>query len=281
MSIDVSIVMTHYRRTDLLERSFVSIASQMPKAQYEIVVVNDDQPNKRLIHLCQRFVEFGIRVRILNTFRSAPFRNQSYAMNCGVKSANGYVIILQSAEVMHTGPVIDGMNQLVGDSPNAYYCARCVSLLPQDASWITENIGDIANNNKILKAFDYPTRGEYVGPTNPKYYFFLAGIKRSTYLQIGGMDEDFDRPGYDDNFFEFSTKMNGLDCRILTEVEWFGLHQHHDRPLEDPGYGRSLMQMKSLFEQKQACILHNGGSPIANQGREWGVLPADAEVILG
>lgn len=226
----VSIVMTCYNRASLVRKTLESIFKQdYPK---EVIVVDDGSidDTKELAK------EFPIKYIYLDR---PYYCNQSRAMNVGIRAAQYDNIILQSGEVTHQGDVIAPLVQVIEQEPNIWAFARVVS---------------IEGGKEVM---------DYTSTANPRPFFFLCALKRQNLLDIRGLDEDFDRPGYDDNdLADRLIKGMGLEPVFLDGI--VGYHQEHERGVQQDN------PMSRLYEQKTAQWERGEINHIRNLDREWG-----------
>jgi hypothetical protein len=95
------------------------------------------------------------------------------------------------------------------------------------------------------------------GTGNPRPFFFLGSLWRNDLYAVGGNDEDFKAPGYDDNWFaDCLIKGLGLRCRFVDQV--VGYHQIHARPAN---LDELVAVSKRVYEEKVAAgeFVSSGG----------------------
>ncbi len=92
--------------------------------------------------------------------------------------------------------------------------------------------------------------------------FFLGSLWRKDLYAVGGNDEDFVEPGYDDDWFgDCLIKGLGLKPQFLDHV--VGLHLDHPRPANiDQRMGIS----KKVYYQKRTAALDGTGFWEAREG---------------
>lgn len=168
----VSVVMTAYKRPKQLERTLKSIMWQHFPL-HEIIVVEDGHDGDTE-EVCQRFpVKYVCR-------RDRPdvqFSNPSVPINMGLRRASGDIVVLQNAECEHVGLTLQNLTYRVRDGKAVF---ATVKALNEDGSF----------------------RQWYCHPEHrPVPWFFCGAMHRGRFLDIGGMDEDFTGPGYEDNDF--------------------------------------------------------------------------------
>ena len=104
----------------------------------------------------------------------------------------------------------------------------------------------------------------YTGADNPRPFFFLGALRIEDLFAVGGNDEEFVAPGYDDNWFaDCLMKGLGLLPNFLTSV--VGYHQDHPRP---KGLAKLVEPSRKLYEQKVAAA-KAGDIPYCASGGPW------------
>lgn len=223
-----SIVTATRNKGDYLRRVLDSIFRQKVPFPYEVIVVDDGSTDKTL-EVCSDFDIQYIRLE------NSEYRNPSVARNVGYRAALGEIIIAQSDEVIHhTGDTIERM---------------CAEL--QKGEFVLATVYNYCMKTKKRLSV-------YTGTKNPRPFFFLGAVWKSDLYRIGGNDEEFIKPGYDDNWFaDCLMKGLGLNVRFLGDV--VGLHQDHHRPL---GIEGQILPSKHLYEEKlQLGKFESSGGP--------------------
>jgi hypothetical protein len=200
----VSIVLSYFRRAEQWRRTLLTFEMQNPKTPYEVLIVNDDLPDPAFTAVCQDFKNRnGPIIRAWNTRRTLQYRGPAWPFNLALRHARGRYIFHQNPEVMHVGPVIDRLAELLANRPTAFLCCRCTSLVESDHSWLATHNEWIGNDSLLRTMFDHPARGEYVGRTNPRPLYFLSGAHRDMYWDLGGLDERFTNLNWEDVWHQF------------------------------------------------------------------------------
>lgn len=272
----ISIVMPYVSRASQLARTLTSFARQNNAPSYEVVIVNDGPMDDQLRDLCAWGEQvMGTPIRLFNTGRTYNFRGPAYPWNCAARAARGQILLLQSPEIMHVGEVMAEMYRAMEGKQRPYYCARCLSLSAEDTGTIM--LDEIGKDS--LRRFTPANCEVYVGETNPRLFYFCAGILKADFEALGGLEEGFQYLAYEDDYFAFLVRRNKYDCRILNETDSYVMHQYHERPICN-GYYQAANQSKALLDKLVAGIIHYGRPAVANPGRPWGQLPPGAEVPL-
>jgi len=199
-----------------LRRTLRSIVDQRPGFDYEIIVA-DDGSEDNTKGVCLEFEketagvsgpDVGFKYIHLENPR---YRNPSVARNATYREAKGEIVIAQSDDVIHHSP--DAIKMLVSELQHGEFVIATV------VNW-DMGTGSPAKFGRLT---------EYTGLSNPRPLFFLGALWRSDLYAVGGNDEEFVEPCYDDDWFA-DCLIHGLKLkpRFLTNV--VGHHQHHSRP---------------------------------------------------
>jgi glycosyltransferase involved in cell wall biosynthesis len=221
-----SICIATYNKPALLERTLASIRRQSPPFPYELIVCDDGSKQRLWVkRICQRYEATRLRIE-----RPYEYRNPGAARNAAYRAASGEVLICQSDDVLH---YTDAIEQLV-------------------ALTTRENmvIASVFNHDFDREPNPTPFHFDdcYSGPQKPYPLFFLGSVLREHVYAIGGNDEEFSLPGYEDNFFS-ECLMQGRQLLPVYRGDIIGLHQAHDRPNLQGPYRR----MREVFERKMAA----------------------------
>lgn len=206
-----SIVIATYNKADLLELSLRSIRQQNVSFSYEIIVV-DDGSQDHTREVCRKF-------NVKYAYLDRPYYcNPAKARNIGLKMAASDIVI-QQCEVIHHSP--DCLEKLVTRLQPGNFDFAAV----WNAALDSTGIGSPAVSPLVHLIPEIC----YCGPENPRPFFFLGVAYRSDVFAIGGNDEEFIYPGYDDNWLaECLIRGRGLQPRFWDDV--VGYHLHHRRP---------------------------------------------------
>jgi len=210
----VSIIMCSYNRVNLLRNTLKSIFRQ--NQDVEVIVVDDGSTDGTdcLIK------EFPI---IYKYNPSNGYGNQSKPMNIALKLASSKIIIMQSSEVIHKGDVIKKLIDAVENDPMVWCFARVANII----------------NGKI--------DGYYVSSNRPRPFYFLCSLWRYHLDNIGGLDEDYNEPGYDDNDLA-DRLIKGVGLKLVFRDDINGEHQQHDVSYKNGKLIRA--RMRNLYEEK-------------------------------
>lgn len=213
----VSIVIATFNKARLLDKTLSSIRANVVDIPYEIIVV-DDGSSDNTFAVCKKH-------SVLYVWVDAPdYRGPSVPRNIGCRVARGEILIMQSDDVFHTS--VDTIAQLSDLSRGEVNFASV---------WNT-----LDGHNKDV-CFCH---GEF----NPRPLFFLGSMYKDDFWKIGGNDEDFTNPAYEDTYL-------GEIIRRKYKINWrndiLGLHQNHKRP-------KNMVQLmepsRLLYEDKMKNI---------------------------
>ncbi len=223
-----SIVMATKNKAPYLRQVLTSIRRQKPSFTYEVIVVDDGSTdNTRAV--CKRFDARYFRLK------NAAYRNPAKARNVGYRAASGEIIIAQSDEVIHR-------------TPNAI--ELLVTRLRPGEFLISTVYNYAAGRNQRLAL--------YTGKKWRRPFFFLGSLWREDLYAVGGNDEQFTQPGYDDDWFaDCLVHGRGLRPRFTDAI--VGYHQDHHRP---QGLSHKILPSKRLYQaKKKAGVFVASGGP--------------------
>ena len=214
--------MSTFNKAALLFSTLESIFDQSSPFDYEVIVVNDGSTDNTH-EVCNKF---DIKYEYL---RNDKYRNPSIARNIGYRMSKGHIIICQSDEVIHK-------------NGNVIY--QFGAKMQEEGRFIIATVFDVVDNRCI---------SQYTGPQNRRPLFFLGAVKREDLYKVGGNDEDFVSPGFEDNWFS-DCLIHGLGLEDVYDPDIVGWHQSHARPdnlsvLTEPS--------RALYEKKIRLALEN------------------------
>jgi glycosyltransferase involved in cell wall biosynthesis len=229
----VSVVMTSYRRVPQLRVTLESIYRQ--DYPVEVIVVEDGDDGGETKRVCE---EGGAIYLQRKNRPDLIWSNPSVPTNIGLRAATGDIVILQSAEVKHTGDLIRELSNRVDDS-NAVFPS--VMALNEDG---TDNMWYVHSQYRRLP------------------FFFCGAMKRKWFNELRGLDEDFKLGGFDDN--DFAARLGYAGVRFDYEDDLLALHQWH-------GISYALVPLETeLFKEKFRKLQAGEIGVARNLGREWG-----------
>jgi glycosyltransferase involved in cell wall biosynthesis len=222
-----------------LDRTLRSIRNQVVAFDYEIVVA-DDGSTDNTRSVCAR--------RHVDKYTFIPndtYRNPSVARNVSYRNASGGVVIAQSDDVIHASENV--IERLVLDlQPGKFIVATVFN-------WHIGNDGIWHDPIPVLTGRDCQ-----------RPFFFLGSLQRRDLYAVGGNDEDFVAPAFEDDWFG-DCLIRGLGLRAVYAESIVGHHQHHDRPanLHD-----LVAPSRMLYRQKKRES-QEGVAPWCAAGGPW------------
>lgn len=232
----VSICIASRNNARLLENTLDSIFSQRPEFDFEVIVVNDGSSDETAKTL-ERYP--------LKSFStdSQTYRNPSVPRNIAYRAARGEVIICQSDEVVH------------GDQDT-------ISKLANELTENTFVIATVYNWNNTTPRESATQL--YTGPARPRPLFFLGSVHRKHLYAIGGNEELFTSPGYEDDWFADCLTL-GLKLKPHYSSSIIGYHQDHPRP---PNLKRLVVPSYELYLSLSAGS-YEKRLPYCSSGGPW------------
>lgn len=186
----LSVCMATYKKMDILDEVLKSVKEKniLCPFTYEIIVVDDD-PEGSSFEVCRdNKVYYALNANNKNSNPSIP-RNLSFRM------ARGEVIVHQSDDVVHkTEDSLEILHHMT-------------------------DVGKMVFANVLNVDMDSrETLETYTGPDRQKNFFFLGAILRSSLVKVGGYDENFISPAYDDDDLSDRLLRSGVSPEFTTDV---------------------------------------------------------------
>ena len=213
----ISIVMSTFNKAGLLNNTLTSIKANQTDIPYEIIVV-DDGSTDSTFNVCKNHSVSYVWIN------GGGYRNPAVPRNIGCRTARGELLILQSDDVLHESvDTIEKLANLERGSVNFASVWNVDQNLTKNQCYVHEH-------------------------ERPALFFFLGSIHKDDFWSIGGNDEDFTAPGYEDQYL-------GEIIKRKYKINWrndvVGLHQNHARPKH---LRFKQVPSKHLFERKMANI---------------------------
>lgn len=251
---EVSVVMTSYKRAELLDYGLQSMSWYKKKYETEIIVLNDGIEDETE-NVCKKYSD-QLDVKYVFTGQRNKekeiWRIPGYALNIGVKMSKGDIIIITCPEICH---INDAINLLVEP-------------LLLDKMLLTIPIGKDDNHGNYLagiKALEWnritDTRPSFKSLPDLRVELpFFMGLSREAFIDIGGYDEDFTGISYDDD--DFVERMLLRGCKYK-KTEAKVVHLYHPRPhaqfSNEPKFKSRLDYNQKLYEDRKGIIVRNIG----------------------
>lgn len=221
-----SICLSTRNKAAALRNTLRSIYAQEVPFTFEVIVVDDGSRDETKA-VCDDFPK--VRYRFL---ANPKYRNPSKARNEAFRMAEGEIILAQSDDVVHVGG--KSIQTLVDGLKDGEF------LLARTANYQYDKQG---NPVQFIR--------EYAGPERQVPYFFLGAIRYENVYAVGGYDEEFVEPCFDDDWFgDCLTKGIGLSFRYTEEViahhqsHGYEPHSHDNEHVSRALYAKKVEQAK-------------------------------------
>lgn len=162
------------------------------------------------------------------------WHNPCIPFNQGIKMATGEIVILQNAECIHYGNIIEhACNNLTA---NDYFSYGCYALNRQTTEQLSEDFLTFIEENVFFVPKAYVTeegieRGGWYNHTQYRNtgWHFTSAIYRQELLDIGCFNEEFARGiAWEDMEFLYRMKAYGKNVQVVNSP--FVIHQWHCSP---------------------------------------------------
>ena len=219
----VSIVMAYHNRKKQLLNTLQTIRNS--KHYVEVIIIDDASDENQRIEFLHTMPGINIHLERINK-NEKTWHNPCIPFNMGFKKASGDIIIMQNAECMHVGDVIDyAVKNVV---PGKYISFACYSADKEKSELIGKE--DI---DSIIKPFNnaHPSadcqNGWYNHSIyNPNAFHFTSAITMKDLEELGGFDERYaDGIGYDDMDLIARIRRKGMSVEIVDDP--YVIHQAH------------------------------------------------------
>lgn len=192
----ISIVITTYRRDKQLAITLGSISGNP-----EEVIVVDDASQESTEAICR--AHGATYIQRLDR-PDVEFSNPAVPINIGLRAAKSDVVILQNAECRHDSNVVEQFRERVKENTAVFAKVQSLNRDGSFETWYTA-----------------PAIAE-------RPYFFCGAMFRKHFLELGGMDENFAGPGYDDDDFAVRMQAAGIKREFAGDI--LVTHQWHEHP---------------------------------------------------
>lgn len=249
MKVRASVVIATFNKPTILAKVLASIRAQQPPFRFEVIVADDgSDDNEATKWTCRRYeVEKYIRID-----RGMPpdYRNPGPARNLACRAARGDVLVMQSDDVIHKSP--DMIQQLVE------------RLQPGEMRF-----AKVYNRKVDDSGREFGRTEIYTGRANPRPLFFLGSLYRRDLYAVGGNDEDFTEPGFEDDWLGLCLT-RGLGLTPVFDDDLLAVHHHHPRPRLTGFYQR----MQVIHDAKVAAA-EQGEIPWCARGGPWSYIEGE------
>ena len=197
-----SICMATFNHAPLLRKTLRSIFAQRVPFAFEVIVANDGSTDETA-----EVLDDFPKVRAIHLPAKSAYVNPARARNAAYRQARGEVLICQSDDVLHVSE--DTIERLCHDlRPDTFIIAGVRSADGEGVQgWYSHSV------------------------FRPSPFFFLGSLFRTDLYAVGGNDERFVAPGYDDNWFG-DCLLHGRGLKQVNRDDIRGMHQTHDRSMQ-------------------------------------------------
>jgi len=241
----ISILIAAHKRNELLTLGLKSLAVQTFQYETELLVLDESANEAELV--CHTFRN-KLPIRYIPTSKGEVWRVPSYALNIGVKKAEGEIIVITCPEMWHINETVDLLVEAVVSDP----FALAIPWGKDDRKGVyLEEIQrtGIHNAKKFKKLRKLPVQ-----------YPFLMALRKEHLEKIRGYDEDFTGIGYDDD--DLIGRLHKIGCHH-TPTNALTVHLFHPR----------IAERKESLERKnynRDLWLNRKGKIVRNENIDWG-----------
>ena len=263
----VSLILSSFKRANLLRLGLSSILRFKPEFPLEILVVNDGLKDDTEM-VCNQFREKGLDIKYIFSGQRhmdgiIKWRVSGFALNIGLKQSTGDIIVLSCPEIHHLNNALFTIASTVEISPkgivipNHLYFDRAQTVTNYLLGLTDEQLQSAVVDKDLLVGGhhnDEWSRGNIMP--------FCMGIRKSEIMEIGGYDEDFTGYAGDDNDFCERLIAKGLTyVRVAGQV----VHLFHEGSNDGQMHENNpdWVYNWNLLKGRRGII-------VRNVGREWG-----------
>lgn len=217
------VIAAHRKPIAVFARVLQSIYAQSPPFDWEVKIALDGSPGE-YFDLCRKYQKEHSNFD-WQYLPNAQYRNPGFARNAASREATGEILIQQSDEVLHVGSdVIEKLALRFNPETEVHHA-------------------DVFNYDvESGRRMENYSRNNHEGNRG---LFFLGAISRKLFYDIGGNDEEFTMPGYEDAYLRDCIRGRGI--REVYSSDIIGYHQHHHREPHHDWYA----QMKVIYDRKR------------------------------
>lgn len=232
MTLPITIVMTYLNRKRQLLNTLASINTELVK----IIIVDDCSDDGQDITYLN-----SENIKVI-TLKNKTWLNPCIAFNTGFAQVDTDIVIIQNAENIHVGNIVDHVYR--NAKHGHYFNYATYSINEKTTKTIHNgNVGHLLSSIEDKPNVVWGENGWYNHPVHRHCRaHFCSAIMREDLYDMGGFDERFyDGLGFDDN--EFLTRIEKKGLFIHDIVYPFVIHQHHNPHFV--GYVNNLMEVNS------------------------------------
>jgi GT2 family glycosyltransferase len=237
---EASIVITAHNRAALLTNTLNSIEKQAEPWKRELVVI-DDASHDDTDCVCDMF---GID-KYFHTGRPPGnhYSNPARPNNIGIRKAFGDLLIIQNAECLHVGPVIQQFLERTKPGTAVFAGVEALTQEGLHQEWYTHSTH------------------------NPRPFFFCGAIHRDVLMGIRGFDEDYPYYGYDDN--DMADRLTKMGVKFIFADDIQVQHQWHPTSYKQEDAARNAVN-GLIYADKSKKLQQGHIGVIRNLEKEWG-----------
>lgn len=249
-----SIIITTFRRSNLLKWGLYSLARQKIPFKFETIVINDGIEDETE-EICRQY-RYRLNLKYFftghrNLGGETRWRTPGFAVNIGAKQSSGEILIITSSDMYHLNDTIQLLtNPLLEDSN---LLGIPLGKDDQDGAYLEH----------LQKSNDESGNSLYDACSELNIYLpFLMSVSRDRFFAIGGYDEDFTGIAYDDN--DLVQRLLSVGCRYF-QTKAKTVHLFHPRIWIGREVDQEFLYNRNLYFARRGKI-------IRNINREWGKL---------
>lgn len=252
-NIKASILITSYKRPNLLYWGLHSIARQTCKYPFEVIVLNDGTEDETE-EICKSFSDLMNIKYVFTGHRNIDgekWRVPGFAFNVGAKLSRGEILFLSCAEMFHMGNSIEEMISILeSNNRSIVTCNGRDDLNKRFLDKVSSTNGNVTDSDFNM-----------CGNLQDQLPFFLCFYK-NPFMEIGGYDEDFVGLAYDDN--DIMDRLKKVIPGFIRSNSKC-VHLWHER------FGLSTNEIKTLYNLNKRLYETRINIIVRNSGKEWGV----------
>jgi len=253
----ISVIFAHFNRPAYLEKTLWSYYHLHKNLKEVEFIVVDDFSSKTAEEVCKKL---SPKMNIVYYERTGEKRQGAgiFAFNKAAELASGDIIIIANPECMPISPILEEASYKL--EKNIYLTFKCYSLSSDTQEKI--NLLDFSKSNVFNQMREFlvfspscvTTEGQdgwYNHPQfRPKFYHFTAGLRRKTYIEMGGFDELFgDGVAFEDDDFIRRLRLQNIP---FVFADGTVLHQNHYKDSWAVSDMSLVARNQTLFIQQQA-----------------------------
>lgn len=216
----ISIVITHYNRKNLLEKTINSIKeSSINKKDIEIIIIDDASDHENYVFdIPKSFPELDFKIHYFHP-EEKWWRCPVIPLNKGIAMATGDVIVLLGAECILYGDLLTDISNRIRE--NSYLAYATLNISKEETEFISKlKYPELLKQE--IKGIEWYQHSIH---RNLKLNFCTA-IMRRDILELGGFDERYGWGiDYGDN--DFILRVERKNMNVIPIDYPYAIHQYH------------------------------------------------------